>query len=196
MSEPGLFAKESSPYAPFKTVGTEYSGTVLRTGRVQQREFVPEHRRQAGVQGDLEWWDDAKTQPKWVAIITIQTDLRDPEIPGDDGQRSIWVSGKQMTDAAKKAVKDAGATKTGIVPGGYFSMKFTHTTPNDWTDTPTKHYEATYRPPVTPGAFADAGDPWAQPQNPFPPAGGDPSRDNTQQTVADLLRRQQQGSQR
>lgn len=201
MSETGLFANESAPYAPFKTVGTTYEGTVVRTGKTQQRKFVPPGQRAAGVQGDLETWPDGR--PKWVYIVTLQTDLRDPEIPGDDGMRSVWIAGKQMEDAVKKAVKESGASRDGIKPGGHFAMTFDHTTPNDWTDTPTKHYTATYRPPA-PGANTQivAGpatdDPWGT--NGYTDTAGLPAAahtgtpgmtPNTQQMLEQMLRQQQ-----
>jgi hypothetical protein len=176
MTETGLFANESVPYAPFKTVGAAYEGTVVRTSRQQQTAYVPKKKRDEGVQGEPLWWDPkTMTKPKWVYIVTVQTDLRDPAIPGDNGQRSIWIKGKQMEDAVKKAVRESGASRDGILPGGWFGLKFTHETPTESDGeevSPTKHYAATYRPPEPGATEIVAGpasaDPWAQPQNAFP----------------------------
>jgi hypothetical protein len=147
MTESGLFGSTSAPYGNFKGLGTHYEGTVISVGQVQSRKYVPANQRAAGKQGELEFWPDG--QKKMTAIITIQTDQRDPSIEGDDGARSIWVKGKSMTDAVKAAVSAAGARREGIVPGGYFSITFTHETPPEFDDaSPTKHYAVEYRKPA------------------------------------------------
>ncbi len=137
-----LFQQQGAPYFPFKATGDTVSGPVVNIGQVQSRKFNP---KDPG-NGELETWPDGK--PKMTAIITVQTDLRDPEIEGDDGQRSVWVKGKSMTDSVKAAVKRAGAARRGIEVGGWFSMTFTHETDNDWGGNPTKHYDVEYRLPV------------------------------------------------
>lgn len=146
MSE-GLFGTQGAPYASFKGMGTHYEGKIVNTGQVHSRKYVPASQRAAGKQGDLEYWPDGK--PKMTAIITVQTGLRDATIEGDDGERSIWISGKSMTDAVKAAVKQAGCSRRGIEIGGYFSITFTHETPPEEEGlNPTKHYAVEYRPPV------------------------------------------------
>lgn len=158
MSE-ALFAKQGAPYANFKGQGTHYEGTIVRLGQIQSRKYVPEKLRKQGVQGELEHWPDGK--PKMTAIITIQTDQRDPEIQGDDGQRSLWIKGKSMTNAVQEAIAAAGASRRGVEVGGYFSMTFTHTTPPEFEDaSPTKHYAVEYVLPENNSKRVDA-DPWA-----------------------------------
>jgi hypothetical protein len=151
----GLFATQGAPYAPFLHPGDVYQGVVTNIGQVQGKKFKPK-----GYTGpdELEVWPDGK--PKMVAIVTVQTNLRDPEIPEDDGQRSIWIKGKSMNDTVRAAIKAAGASKVGIQIGGWFSMAFTHETPNDPGMNPTKHYMVEYRPP-TPEALAANADPWS-----------------------------------
>lgn len=146
-----LFQSQSAPYADFKAPGQHYEGTVVGTGQVQSRKFVPPNQRAAGKQGDLEFWPDGK--PKMTAIITLQTTLRDPNIPGDDGQRSLWIKGKSMTNSVKDAIRQAGAARSGIVVGGYLAMTYTHSDPEPEFEggTPTKHYAVEYRQPA-PGA--------------------------------------------
>jgi hypothetical protein len=219
MSDTGLFADETAvPYAPFKTVGTEYSGIIVRASKRQATAYLPKAQREAGKKGDLLWWDPPTAtspgKPKWVVIITLQTDLRDPSIDDDDGRRSLWIRGKQMETAVKKALKEAGAAKEGIVEGGWLRMKFTHETPTDGEDvSPTKQYEATYRPPA-PGANTDdpwanvptQQDPWGQtPQPAYTGTAGLPAAaqtgtpgmtPNTQQMLEEMLRQQQQGGTR
>ncbi len=160
-----LFASEGAPYANFPSPGTNYQGTVTRVGQVQARKFVPPNQRAAGKQGELEFWPDMR--PKMVAIITLQTDLRDPSIPGDNGERSVWIKGKSMTDYVKGAVRNAGAQREGIVPGGWFSITFTHTTEPEFDGgSPTKHYQVEYRPPQgsdTAGIVGGQGNTYQQP---------------------------------
>lgn len=145
MTESGLFGSEGAPYANFPSPGTNYQGIVTRIGQQQGREFVPPSQRANGKQGALQFWPDGR--PKMVAIITVQTDLRDPSIPGDNGERSIWIDGKSKTDSVKAAVRSAGAQREGILPGGWFSMTFTHTTPAEFEGgSPQKHYDVEYRP--------------------------------------------------
>lgn len=145
MSE-ALFQQQGAPYADFRAQGTHYEGPIIRTGQVQSRKFVPPHQRAAGKQGELEFWPDGK--PKMTAIITIQTTLRDPSIEGDDGQRSLWIKGKSMTDSVKDAIKRAGAARRGMEVGGWLSMTFTHETEPEFDGgSPTKHYKVEYMPP-------------------------------------------------
>ncbi len=138
-----LFQQQGAPYFPFKSTGDHVEGPVVNIGQVQSKKFKPPN---ATGPDELETWPDGK--PKMTAIITVQTDMRDPEIEGDDGQRSVWIKGKSMTDATKAAVKRSGAARRGIEVGGWFSMTFTHETPNDWGGNPTKHYDVEYRPPL------------------------------------------------
>jgi hypothetical protein len=172
-----LFQSNSSPYGNFKSPGTNYQGTIMTTGQVHSRKFVPPNQRAAGKQGDLEYWPDGR--PKMTAIITVQTNLRDPEVEGDDGQRSLWIKGKSMTNAVKGAIRAAGASKRGLEVGGWFSMTFTHETEPEFEGgSPTKHYEVQYIVPENNPhrAQAQKGDPWAnvQPPDDFLVAPGTP----------------------
>ena len=156
-----LFQSQGAPYGNFKTPGVNYQGTIVAVGQVQSRKFNPK----PGEQGELEFWPDGK--PKMTAIITIQTNLRDQTIEGDDGQRSIWVKGKSMTDSVKAALRKSGAARRGMEVGGWFSMTFTHETPNDWGGNPTKHYDVEYvLPENNPQRHQAVSDPWANVEPP------------------------------
>jgi hypothetical protein len=161
-----LFGQQGAPYANFPAPGTRHEGTIVRLSQVQSRKFVPPNLRAAGKQGELEFWPDQR--PKMTAIVTIQTTLRDPNIQGDDGQRSLWIKGKNMETAVKAGIRNAGASRRGLEVGGYFGMTFTHTTPPEFEGgSPAKHYEADYLVPEQNPHRAD-GDPWA---NAAPPEG-------------------------
>jgi hypothetical protein len=147
-----LFGTQGAPYGNFKSPGTNYQGTIVRLSQVQSRKFVPEHLRKQGKQGELEFWPDMK--PKMTAIVTIQTTLRDPSVQGDDGQRSVWIKGKHMTDAVKEGIRNGGAARRGLEVGGWFSMTYTHSDPEPEFEggTPAKNYEVEYRTPENNGA--------------------------------------------
>jgi hypothetical protein len=150
-----LFGRQGAPYGNFKGQGTHYEGRIVRLSQIQSRKFVPPNQRAAGKQGELEFWPDGK--PKMTAIVTIQTDQRDPSVADDDGQRSLWIKGKSMTDSVKDAIRDAGASRRGLEVGGYFSMTFTHeTAPEFEGGSPTKHYAVAYTPPDASQAPQDA----------------------------------------
>jgi hypothetical protein len=76
--------------------GASISGSILNVDMRQARKFQST---------DLDFWDDGK--PKMQAVITISTQLRDPNDPEGDGTRSIsvnlWSGQKQALAAACKA---------------------------------------------------------------------------------------------
>lgn len=94
-------------------VGTSYEGYITKLDAVQQRNIQDKSK--------LDTWADGS--PKWVPLVTIQTDLRDPEREGDDGQRTLWVSGPYLTNAVRDAVRRVGAPK--LYPGGYLKVTLT-----------------------------------------------------------------------
>lgn len=91
-------------------IGTQHTGTVVAEPTAsQQTDFrtkVPET------------WADGS--PKMQVVITLQTSLRDPEKPHDDGTRALYVKGKHLTDAVRNAVRAAGAR--GIHTGGQLTI--------------------------------------------------------------------------
>lgn len=98
MSNPDDFFGGGNPSASFKELNVPVGGTVLSVG--------PE-RQQSDPKGELQWWDKAETQPKMQLPIDVQTDLRNPEDPSDDGVRTIYVKG-DMKRAVGQAVRVAG----------------------------------------------------------------------------------------
>lgn len=90
------------------------------------------------------WWDDAKTQPKLMTVIKVQTDHRvDDE---DDGVRTFFAKFK-MRDAIRDAVKATGAK--GVLPGGWLSVTYYADEPKKQghRGKPVKLYSAQYVPP-------------------------------------------------
>lgn len=78
----------------------------------------------------LEWWDKDETQPKQHVVIVAQTELRDPNIEGDDGRRAFYIKwwAEQRKELAR-AVKAAGDDDTRV--GGKFAARKAGTVPSD-----------------------------------------------------------------
>jgi hypothetical protein len=91
-------------------VGTSYEGPIVKLDSTQQRNIQDKAK--------LDYWPDGR--PKMVALVTIQTNQRDPNVTEDDGQRTLWVSGKYLTNAVKDAVRKAGAQRLDI--GGHLKV--------------------------------------------------------------------------
>lgn len=130
---------------PFDNVGDEIEGFIQEMSERQGTDF----------DGEPDWWDDAKTRPKMLTLIVLQTNLR--ENPTDDGMRTVTLSGgkkpfpdggKSRMCAAITAVKAAtGAAQMQF--NGWFKMKFVAEGPRTKPGfNPPKYYEAWYRPPV------------------------------------------------
>ena len=70
------FFGESSPSAKFDAIGTTVGGVITRIGDpMQQTDFSS---------GKPLTWDDGT--PRMQLPVTVQTDLRDPSNPLDDGK--------------------------------------------------------------------------------------------------------------
>lgn len=106
--------------------------------------------------GELAWWDKDKTRPVMLKVLTVQTTLR--AHPGDDGMRTITLSGSKNPNpdgtmskyaAALKAVKEATGGGTGMQFNAWIKMRFTSEgAPPQRGFNPPKYYQAWYRPPV------------------------------------------------
>jgi hypothetical protein len=101
----------SVPSAKFPTPGTTVSGRITERPTVeQQRDYTT---------GELKWWEDGK--PQQQLVVTVATDLRDPEVQDDDGTRRFYVKG-QMKNAVAQAVRAAGAR--GLEVGGVLTVTY------------------------------------------------------------------------
>ena len=105
--------------------GTTVTGTVC--------EPAPTVKQQTDIRdGHPLTWDNG--DPKMQLVVTIQTDLRDPQITDDDGRRALYVKGstkagcKSMHDAVATAVRAAGAK--GLAVGGRLTVQLVGTEPS------------------------------------------------------------------
>ncbi|SHU54827.1 hypothetical protein [Mycobacteroides abscessus] len=139
MDEIGSFFSGGGKTAKFPTIGTEVRGTITAI-------HPPED--QTNLKGEVV--KDKNGNPKKQVRINLATDLRDPDSPDDDGNRTLYVKG-WMTGAIGLAVRHSGAKAPEV--GGFLSVTFSEEEPSTTPGfDPTKKYTATYRPPASPGA--------------------------------------------
>lgn len=132
-----LIMGSGAPSATFHTPGTEHKGVITNLETMQVRNFKTKL---------PETWDDGN--PKMQAVITLQTDERDPQIENDDGVRKLYVSSKGMREAIAGAVRKAGARE--VTVGGKLAVTFTREGESENGLNPPKVYAAAYKPPPAP----------------------------------------------
>lgn len=181
--------KESggAPSAKFDSVGVTVGGKVIAATVRQARNFDD---------GKPEVWEDGS--PKQQAAITVQTDLRDPSIDRDNGERTIYVKwwGDQRRNFLD-ALRQAGADD--VLEGGSFSCTYIGDGESQKRGFPPKLYQFTYSPPSALGnAVAAAAPQPAQPVATAPqptaapapasaaPAAGGPDLAAARQQIAQL----------
>lgn len=115
--------------------------------------------------------------PRNQLVVTLQTQLRDPQLQNDDGKRSVYVK-SGLRQAVGVAVRATGRSK--LENGGVLKIVLTGFE-NTGQGSPKKLYVATYAPPASPEeqALAPQGQPQAQPQ--FSQPQGQPSYQPQQQ---------------
>lgn len=119
--------------AKFPEIGTVHKGTVVSATTKQQTKFGT---------GELEWWDDAKTQPRMEVVITLQTQDYDADNASDDGKRVLYASGNML-----KAIRTALAGSQ-LEAGGTLAVQYTADgTPSKPGYNPPKVYTAQYKAP-------------------------------------------------
>ena len=150
----------------FDGIGVTITGTVASAEVMQKRNFDS---------GEPEFWSDGK--PVQQIRITLDTDLRDPSDPEDDGQRSIYVKGwGDQLRTLRAAIKAAGADD--IEAGGKFTATYVRDgeLPAGKRGFPPKVYEYTYAKPSSTAGLVGEQAPAAQQAPPAQeaPAAADP----------------------
>lgn len=117
-----------APSFKFDGIGKTIKGKIVSATAAQQTDFDS---------GELLFWDDGK--PRMQLVITLQTDERDADIDGDDGQRRIFakgamlsairkaLAGQQMAEDGTLAVKytgDGEAKRKGLHPPKLFAAEY------------------------------------------------------------------------
>lgn len=102
----------------FDNVGDYVSGTVLDLKQVQQTDMDT---------GAPAFWDNG--DPKMMFSVTLQTELRDPNNPGDDGKRTVALAGSKKPESLSRiaAVLAAVQAATGgrdLAYGGKLTIQY------------------------------------------------------------------------
>lgn len=141
-----------APSASFDTIGTIVKGPIVHLDTNQQRDFKTKE--------PLWWGPDNRptttphTWPVMQAIVTVQTDQRDGDIPSDDGQRRLFLGGRNIRDAVRDAVLKTGRKQLEV--GGQLAVKYTAGAGGVGDP---KQFAAEYAPPaLDTGLLADTGD--------------------------------------
>jgi len=134
--------------------------------------------------GAQKFWDDGN--PVENLWITLLTDVRDPQIDGDDGRRVLVLDSKNKADAVIQAVQESGAD---FEKGGHLTIEWYGYDPAGKNpDNLPKLYRAAYRgaslnaalgvqqapAPAAQGGWAQAAAHPPVPQAPAAPAWGAP----------------------
>lgn len=91
-------------------IGHTVVGTITDTPKVEQMKKFQST--------ELDYWPSG--DPKMQIVVTIQTDLRDPADPQDDGKRRLHIPPRIMTPV-REAVQKAGAR--GLEIGGRIAVR-------------------------------------------------------------------------
>jgi hypothetical protein len=110
----------NKPSARFETPGTTVGGKITAPPRTrQEQEWNNVTQRSDGPPKFFPSGD-----PIMSIMVDVQTQLRDPQVENDDGQRTIYIQGKRLKDAVRDAVKAVGGERLEV--GGELHVTFTH----------------------------------------------------------------------
>lgn len=129
-------SRSGAPAAKFPSVGSVVEGYVTaRPRKTEQRD----------VDGKVKTFDDGTVRMQ--VLIEIQTELRDPDIPDDDGLRTVWCKW-EIQKAVSAAILAAGVRRLEI--GGFLQIGRTQDEPPvNKKYKPTQKFVAKYTPPAT-----------------------------------------------
>ena len=131
------FFGDSAKSAKFETVGETVGGPITNIGEARQQTEYGSGRPLT--------WDDGS--PRMQLPVTVQTTLRDPSDPNDDGKRTFYVKG-EMKRAIGLALKAANAK---MAVGGVLTLTYVGDEPTKGF--PKKLYQAAYQPPSPDAGF-------------------------------------------
>ena len=123
----------------FEAPGDTVQGEIVDLAMAQQTDL----------DGKPRTWDNG--DPRMQLVVTLATDLRDPEDAEDDGRRKLYVKGGNKIASTQKAVADAvrAAGAASLEVGGVLAVQFTGLgTPSKAGLNAPKLYAAQYRPPA------------------------------------------------
>lgn len=128
---------------PEKQYGTTVGGFIVRDPELRQQTDFDD--------GKPKFYDNG--DPMMQIVVHVQTDLRDPSDPEDDGVRAFYIKA-QMLAAVRTAVRAAGGR--GMEIGGHLTITYERDEPNSrGRGKDKKIYTARYRLPTTAQAAND-----------------------------------------
>jgi len=129
------------PSFSFENVGDEIEGTIVGSVVRPQTDFET---------GEPTTWPDGNV--KMQLVIDLETTLRDPEKPYDDGIRRVYIKGNGLR-ATRDAVRAGGGQ---LLNGGWLKVKHHElgTPPKKGLHAP-KLFQAWYKMPAPTGISAD-----------------------------------------
>lgn len=151
---------------PFDAIGDTVTGTIIAIEQQQQTDM------ESGLPAV---WDNGA--PKLMVKVELQTQLRDPADPSDDGKRSVYLKGSRKPESMSSMAAVLGAVRaasgaTTLQQGGTLTLTFAgEGVPSRRGYSAPKHYTATYVP--APPAQVDLSG--AQPASAAPPAAQAPT---------------------
>lgn len=118
-------------YTDRQLLGVARGGRIVDEPQLQQMTDM--------VTGAPQYWDQAHTRPKMQLVVTLLCDGSGAPMPGvrvrderqnpqDNGQRRLYVRGKDLTDAVRNAFTEAGAP--GLRVGGELYVVWTGERPS------------------------------------------------------------------
>lgn len=152
-----------SPALKFETPGTTHTGTLVAEPTAQQQ---TDFRTKAP-----ETWPDGS--PKMQILVQLSTSQRDPSRPDDDGTRTLYVKGRELTNAIRAAVRASGAN--GLHTGGTLTVTYVGDGQAQAGFNPPKLYAAKYEPSAASFAGVDTPAASSAPPAVSCPPGVDPS---------------------
>ncbi len=124
------------PGFPKMAMNQVIGGLIIKVERSEQR----------NIDGTIAYYENS-TNAKPALITWVQSDVRDPNIPDDDGVRRIWWTGNALYEL--KAFQKAGGHGA-PKPGGMIWKKLVGTKPSG-KGLPMNLYAAKYEPPTLEG---------------------------------------------
>lgn len=138
-----------------RPIGWSVTGEIMPTEKGEPSDYV----QRRDDDGDLEWWDEEKTQPKMQVIVHLKTGVIKPEHEDHTGVWRLFVASKGMKDAVRDAVKAAGVRKLEV--GGKLTVEYIgegqKAATAKKTHNPPKLFKAVYTPPAPGEAKVKAG---------------------------------------
>lgn len=142
--------------AAFPQIGSIVEGVIVSPPKIVQQTKMGT--------GELLFFDNG--QARMQAIVTLQTDLRDPDDPQDEGLRTLYVK-NLMQKAIGKAMVESGARKLEV--GGFLQVGHNATVKSKTAGMqPMKDYVAKYTPPAVQAASVFFDDVSSAPVRPDP----------------------------